>query len=227
MTKGEKIKGFLEEGLDNEAIFECMIVAGMPTTLNSIRWYRSKMAKKATKAAKKAPKKVVKSDKPVITLRNVKIHLGLSEETPCYEASVYVDGEQFCFVSNHGHGGCDNVWAPKGKMEGFSERLKALEERIAATYPKHEYDLGEGRKGSYEESLESLCHVAAFEESDKKSLKTKMARVMLTVEDGKVYQYKGKYTSERHEAMRQKKPSAIILNALTFDEAWDLYKEHA
>ena len=49
MTKGAQIKQYISEGLSNEAI-----LALVNTTMNSIRWYRSKMAKNVVKTEKKA-----------------------------------------------------------------------------------------------------------------------------------------------------------------------------
>jgi len=43
--------------------------------------------------------------KPVIELKNLKVAEFASEETTCYEATVYVDGKRFCIASNQGHGG--------------------------------------------------------------------------------------------------------------------------
>ncbi len=43
--------------------------------------------------------------KPVIEMKNLKVAEFASEETTCYEATVYVDGARFCIASNQGHGG--------------------------------------------------------------------------------------------------------------------------
>lgn len=44
---------------------------------------------------------------PVIELRGIKRTAWASEETHCYQATLYVDGEKWGTVSNQGHGGCD------------------------------------------------------------------------------------------------------------------------
>jgi hypothetical protein len=43
-----------------------------------------------------------------IELRNIKFHLGLSEETTAFNADIYVDGKKAGSASNRGHG--DPVW---------------------------------------------------------------------------------------------------------------------
>ena len=44
-----------------------------------------------------------------ITLKNVKIYTGMSEETIAFNASLYADGKKVGDVSNEGHGGNNNV----------------------------------------------------------------------------------------------------------------------
>lgn len=52
MTKAQLIRDGLAEGLSNEQILAASITAGMPTTMNSIRWYRSKESKPVTSKKK-------------------------------------------------------------------------------------------------------------------------------------------------------------------------------
>ena len=42
---------------------------------------------------------------PKIELKNLKTAEFASEETHCFEATVYLDGKRFCIASNQGHGG--------------------------------------------------------------------------------------------------------------------------
>jgi hypothetical protein len=49
-----------------------------------------------------------------IVLKNVKVMESLSEETPCFSADVYEGGKLIAHVSNHGHGGSNNVYPVKG-----------------------------------------------------------------------------------------------------------------
>tara|TARA_Y100000310_G_scaffold186462_1_gene186626 strand:- start:883 stop:1344 length:462 start_codon:yes stop_codon:yes gene_type:complete len=44
-----------------------------------------------------------------ITLKNVKIYAGLSEETIAFNASVYIDGKKVGDAKNNGHGGANDV----------------------------------------------------------------------------------------------------------------------
>ena len=42
----------------------------------------------------------------LITLKNIKVHPDMSEETHCFSATIYVDGKKAGFVKNEGRGGC-------------------------------------------------------------------------------------------------------------------------
>ena len=63
------------------------------------------------------------SNKPNITLKGLKIAQFASEETLCYEATVYVDGKAFCIASNQGHGGSDryDTLRPRGGFKSGEE----------------------------------------------------------------------------------------------------------
>lgn len=46
------------------------------------------------------------------TFKAFKHNETLSEETHCFSATLYINGKRAAAVSNHGHGGCDNItWA--------------------------------------------------------------------------------------------------------------------
>ena len=43
-----------------------------------------------------------------IELKNIKYAAFASQETSCYQGTLYVNGKRFANVSNEGHGGCDS-----------------------------------------------------------------------------------------------------------------------
>ena len=180
-------------------------------------------------------------EKPVILLKSIDLDVGLSDETPAYTARLFVDGEHFADVSNSGHGGCDMVYPPKGETQkGFYDRVKELEDRIKATYPGHDYDYGPivkdfdeaaeiigDAKGHMDESLEGLCHVQAWESVERRNLKSRLSRKVVMVKDGKVYSIAGKKSPAQIDRVAERYPEATILNSLSFDDAFVLFKEHA
>jgi hypothetical protein len=77
--------------------------------------------------------------KPVIELKNIKHTAWASEETHCYQATLYVDGVKWGTVSNQGHGGCDTF----DGVEGYDyDTLAELNGRIRDTYEP--YTFGDG-----------------------------------------------------------------------------------
>lgn len=220
MNKGQTIREWITLGLSNEEI-----LTKVETTVNSIRWHRSKMSKTDTTPIAQVVDALLK---PVIELKKVDLHERLSEETPCYCAQLFIDGKHFADLRNDGHGGPDYIDPPKGVSPNdaaFNASLKALEERVGATYPSH--DMSKYDMEPMKESLEVLCHTAVWEFADQKRFRSQLSRTVLTFEDGKVFTWKGKKSEELMNAVAAKKPNAIVLNRLTFAEAWDLAKQAA
>lgn len=50
-----------------------------------------------------------------ITIKNLKYSEFASEETDCFQATVYVDGKSLCTASNAGKGGCTDFRPTKGR----------------------------------------------------------------------------------------------------------------
>lgn len=49
------------------------------------------------------------------SLKNLKFHEDMSEETGCFSADLYEDGKLLAHVKNSGHGGCNDYTPAKGK----------------------------------------------------------------------------------------------------------------
>ena len=82
-----------------------------------------------------------------LELKNIKYAAFASEETPCYQAAVYVDGKKAVLVSNDGHGGSDH--------QQFKD--KVTEEAITAYFaglPKVASSFGV----EFNPNLEYWCH---------------------------------------------------------------------
>ena len=73
-----------------------------------------------------------------IELKNVHYMAALSEETACFEASVYIDGVKAGSVSNRGHGG-SNEYHPNAlwqKLEAYAKVLPEVETDLADPHDK-------------------------------------------------------------------------------------------
>jgi hypothetical protein len=63
-----------------------------------------------------------------IELKNVKVYLGMSEETIAFNASLYVDGKKVGDAKNSGTGGANSIWVgtKDGKYDSdLVEKMKA------------------------------------------------------------------------------------------------------
>lgn len=49
-----------------------------------------------------------------LSLKNLKFHEDMSEETPCFSADLYEDGKLIAHVRNDGRGGCNRIDAAEG-----------------------------------------------------------------------------------------------------------------
>ena len=122
------------------------------------------------------------SKKPEITLKNIKHHVGLSEETYCYTATIYVDNKRWGTTENRGHGGSDNICAFTGGHQEVG-RLNAL---VKASCPKwgSEFEYGV----EYETDLEMALHDLVTDWIREKELKSQLRRKWTYVRGDSVYE---------------------------------------
>lgn len=156
--------------------------------------------------------------RPKITLKSIKHHAGLSEETHAYTATIYVDGSRFASVRNAGHGGSDEVHPLTGGYPAIDE----LENRIKATYPKK---VSKYFPEGLEESLESICCNLVNEFLRNREFKKLMRRIcyIKAGEEG-IYSLPAKYkpTPEMLAEVASwewAKEGVTFLNTLPEDEA--------
>ena len=160
-----------------------------------------------------------------IALRSIKIVASLSEETLCFTASLYLDGQPAGTVSNRGNGGGHEYhdWSVCRRIQAYAETLpkRVLPDTCG---------LGEIE---YQPSADTLIddlvtdHQMRVAPTDlAKRLKT---RVLFTNRAGRVMQtgvLKGLDLGVAVEHYQRNKPHGcvIVLNALPFDEALAIYR---
>lgn len=158
---------------------------------------------------------------PRVELRNIKHFASLSEETHCYSATLYVDGELWGEVSNRGHGGCDDIRLAGNRSW---DDIKALNARIAATYSPIEC-----YGSTLSQDLEMLCCEAVNAWLVKREFNRAMGRAVLFVDParpGDIMQFKlakGRKPAEALPALRAKHPAYTFLADLPEAEALTLY----
>lgn len=163
--------------------------------------------------------------KPRIELKRVSESRALSEETPGYTAQIWVDGKYFCDVANHGQGGPDSYFSPKGMPNSvFVPLLEQLQARIAQTFPKQTYEFN-GETRSYDKDLESVCYALLDERATQAAVKRALnsrAKVLFVNGDGKLMEAKVKKPHTRDQViaiLRTKYPTARFLHEMPREEA--------
>ena len=165
-----------------------------------------------------------------IELKNISHYERGSEETPCYNATVYINGKKAIEVGNDGHGGMDKQHQYSNEERGVVDQVNKW---CIKTFGKKsfKYTSDEGEKECfYDIDLESFCHDELYKWLDLKDLKKDMSKKYLFVEDKKIFAYPRKSKNQDvsfKTFFNENHPSAKCLNFLTFDDAIKLYKECA
>ena len=69
-----------------------------------------------------------------ITLKNIKYAAFASQETSCFEATIYLDGKRLCIVSNEGRGGCDDyqpVTTSAGDSKATYDTIRKIDSELS------------------------------------------------------------------------------------------------
>ena len=156
-----------------------------------------------------------------ISLKNIKHSEFASQETNCFEATVYIDGVAKFITNNDGHGGCDNYRALKNGDNPWPE-VKRINEILSKQTIKTEW-------GEMKNSLEIVVSDLLSEHLMKKDLK-KMLKKVVMFDAGKIFTFKVLHTTYKQDPsykaiFAKKYPNAIILNDLPFEEAFKQYKQ--
>lgn len=158
--------------------------------------------------------------KPHIELKNIKHTAWASEETHCYQATLYVDGERWGTVSNQGHGGCDDFHSETKSWVDI-QQLNAL---IGETFPT--FDFGDG--DALKQNLEMVCCDLVNQWlRDKEFNRAMKSKVLFTKPDSKaVWQVpvrKPQTYSRILDSMKAQNPTYTYLADLPLDEAKAIY----
>jgi len=168
-----------------------------------------------------------------IEVKNISHYARGSEETPCYNATVYINGKKAVEVSNDGHGGCDRQHTyPES---GF--RLQDIDKWCVEKFGQETWEHG-GKTYSTDLDLEHYCHQELYNWLDAKLLKKELKSKYLCIEKEKdeefIVSFKRTlpFTKMKDDAFQkhlsQKYPHMAdkCLNFLPFDQALELFKEY-
>lgn len=154
-------------------------------------------------------------EKPVITLKNIRHNMALSQETYCFSATVFVNGKVFAQADNAGHGASNNYYP----VSGIWKDIPKLNEKIAQTYPLTP-------KYNMEQDLDIVIGDLISEFLLKREFKKTLKKITF-IENGQIFTLKGKHkpTIQNLEQVA-KTPwgkKVIFLNSLPVDEAFELF----
>jgi hypothetical protein len=167
-----------------------------------------------------------------IEMKNISYYKRGSEETPCYNATVYINGKKAVEVSNDGHGGSDrqHVW----HENGF--RLQDIDKWCVAKFGQSTWEYG-GQTYSTDLDLEHYCHDELYKHLDTKLLKRNMKKNIMFFRDEKMedkeflvtWKRKGNHTDDYFKNfLKTDYPHMMekCLNFMPFDQALKLFKEY-
>jgi len=145
-----------------------------------------------------------------ITIKNVKIAKFASEETLCFECSVYVDGKRAFVASNDGRGGCNSYHGDRGMIDAADKWANA----------NYEYATGV-------EDLDGFIHQLITDWEIEKYTRKMLKKFTIAMGDDKapeIFQFK--LTAAQAEAVpnfmagvEKRYPGHRVLNSMDFADA--------
>jgi hypothetical protein len=159
-----------------------------------------------------------------IELKNIKHSEFASQETNCYQATIYIDGKRVGTVENAGHGGCDNVY-PYQVAQQIDAYAKTLPKTVCSFI-----DPETGKPAEMEQTHETIFGDILTSWLMSKDLKRLMSkRIVFVKEDGNVYETKALKADQLKINLNQGRlpemlKAKTILNLLPFDQALTIYK---
>lgn len=172
---------------------------------------------------------------PVITVKSLKFAEFASEETYCFEATVYVDGKRFCKSKNDGHGG-SNMDMPVNGMtwKDLNDRITELNKLIAATAEPPPDDAPDWEKkfwnSGHRPDFETRVNEAVTNALILREMKSKLKSHLL-YEDPKDGLYEIKLAGRPADALagvlKQKYgDDIVVLNLLPEHEAFEIFRRY-
>ena len=158
-----------------------------------------------------------------IELKNIKHSEFASQETHCFQATIYLDGKRVGTVENQGHGGCDFVH-PHQVAQQIDDYAKTLPKTVCDFI-----DPETGKPAEMEQSHETIFGEIVNNWLVAKDLKRAMSKRVLYLKDGGVYQTKAMASDALRRYLSEPKlvtqyQDKTILNLLPFDQALTIYR---
>ena len=133
-----------------------------------------------------------------LELKNIKHANWASEETQCYDAVLYVDGDPFLMVSNEGRGGADRDDQDPRFKGDFPSKYGALRE-----YCREAYKFKGFKDTWINGSIELACHTLLENHLESKFYKKVLKQVCFVDDNGDILSFP-----------KRVKPSPTIYNTI-------------
>ena len=157
-----------------------------------------------------------------IELKNIKHSAFASQETFCYEASVYFNGKRVGTARNDGHGGADYQYIED--KQGWDSMQKYIDSLLI------EHD--EVLDFKYKPDIEGICSDLVNKWLMLKDLKKLLKKkAVISISAGQLMEIGYKGTKKPDAALfshaRKQHPGGTLLNELPITDALALYKQGA
>jgi hypothetical protein len=161
-----------------------------------------------------------------IELKNIKYAAFASQETSCYEATIYIDGKKRGTVKNDGYGGSDNVhpWQLANEIDEYAKNLPFM----ACSFD----DPRTGKPAVMAQDHETIFNDLLQAYLLDRDLKRAMSRRILFRREGKLMETNAHSAAELKARLGQgdlaaKLRAEVILNLLPFADASAIYRARA
>lgn len=173
-----------------------------------------------------------------VTLKNIKYAAFMSEETNCFEATIYVDGKKAGHASNEGHGGPTSIHPSEleTRLNAYGKTLP----RVPFTMTEEQWAITEASGASipdgtsFEQNGEYIIDKLIGDWLDAKTLKKQMSKKLLFTKLGANGIYETNTLTKAFIERTRKDRSLLskidyekVLNFLPFEEALEIYKTAA
>ena len=154
-----------------------------------------------------------------LELKNIKHANWASEETQCYDAVLYVDGDPFLMVSNEGRGGADRDDQDPRFKGDFPSKYGELRE-----YCREAYKFKGFRDTWINGSIELACHTLLEDHLESKFYKKVLKQVCFVDDNGDILSFpkRVKPSPTIYKEIREQRDdlkNVTFLNELSFDDA--------
>ena len=162
-----------------------------------------------------------------ITLKNLQHAEFASQETHCFNVTIYLDGERAFKASNEGSGGPNEYFPYHGQHErDFNDHYRFVSDAAVDWVKENDLDFYERVKDD-DDGWASLDFVITHLINDHlllKHMRDTMKRKVVFLDRGKVYTISERPTPDKIDYLRRQQPTWKLFNDIGEDERLALWR---